>query len=279
MPQTLGNMMNLLAQDRSAVLVPQAFLSQNRLRIGEPLHMNVATLVGSVPVTLTIAGTYNLWPYDYTLIKKDATLFIGNLDWFFEQAGTELPYDVLLTTDAHLAERATRERATPLGYNVVKINNARDLVDAAQALPERQGLFGLLSAGFIAASMLTIVGFVLSALISFRARAIQLGMLRTVGLSAAQMGTYIAFEQLILIGLGTIGGSSLGLLISQLFIPFLQVGGSLVTSIPPFVVRIAWNDLLYIYIAIGAALIFALLIMLGLLRRLKAFEAIKLGAT
>jgi len=278
-PQTLGNMMNLLAQNRSAVLVPESFLGKNRLRIGEPLRMNVATLVGSVPVTLTIAGTYNLWPYDYSLIKKDATMFIGNLDWFFEQAGTELPYDVLLATDTKLTDRATRERATTLGYNVVKINNARDLVDAAQALPERQGLFGLLSAGFIAASMLTIVGFVLSALISFRARAIQLGILRTVGLSVAQMGTYITLEQLVLIGLGTAAGSGLGLLISQLFIPFLQVGGSLVTSIPPFAVRIAWNDLLYIYIAIAAALVFALVIMLALLRRLKAFEAIKLGAT
>jgi putative ABC transport system permease protein len=137
----------------------------------------------------------------------------------------------------------------------------------------------LLSAGFIAASTLTIIGFVLSALISFRARAIQLGVLRTVGLSAPQLGLYIAFEQVILIGLGTLAGSGLGLLISRLFIPFLQVGGSLITSIPPFAVRIAWNDLVFIYIAIGVALVLALLIMLWLLARLKAFEAIKLGAT
>ena len=277
--QPLGNMMNLLAQDRSAVLVPPDFLGKNRLRVGDPLRMDVATLIGPVPITLTIAGTYNLWPYDYTLFKKDVNLFVGNLDWFFEQAGTELPYDVLLSTDGNLPERAIRERATTLGYNVVKINNARDLVDAAQALPERQGLFGLLSAGFIAASLLTIVGFVLSALISFRARAIQLGMLRTVGLSAAQMGAYITLEQLMLIGLGTVAGSGLGLLISRLFIPFLQVGGSLVTSIPPFAVQIAWNDLIYIYLAIAGALAVALTIMLILLRRLKAFEAIKLGAT
>jgi putative ABC transport system permease protein len=48
---------------------------------------------------------------------------------------------------------------------------------------------------------------------------------------------------------------------------------------PPFVVRIAWENLSLIYGALGVALFFALFIMLLLLRRLKAFEAIKLGAT
>jgi putative ABC transport system permease protein len=278
-PQTLGVMMNTLAIDRSAVLVPKDFLEQNRLRLGEPLRLDVDTAVGRVPITLTLAGTYDLWPYDYTLNKKDVRYFIGNLDWLFEQAGTELPYDVLLSTDAATSVREISERASTLGFNISKETDARQLILDAQKLPERQGLFGLLSAGFIAASLLTIIGFVLSALISFRARAIQLGMLRTVGLSAAQMGIYISLEQIVLIGLGTLAGSGLGLLISRLFIPFLQVGGAGITSQPPFAVRIAWSDVVVIYVAIAIALVAALLIMLVLLRRLKAFEAIKLGAT
>ena len=278
-PQTLGAMMNTLAIDRSAVFVPNDFLEQNRLRIGEALYLNVDTAVGRVPITLTLAGSYELWPYDYTLNKKDARYLIGNLDWLFEQAGSDLPYDVLLSTDPGTNLRTITERASTLGFNVSKETDARQLILEAQKLPERQGLFGLLSAGFIAASLLTIIGFVLSALISFRARAIQLGMLRTVGLSAAQMGIYVSLEQIVLIGLGTLAGSGLGLLISRLFIPFLQVGGAGITSQPPFAVRIAWSDVGVIYVAIAIALAAALLIMLVLLRRLKAFEAIKLGAT
>jgi putative ABC transport system permease protein len=278
-PQTVGVMMNELAINRSALYVPTEFLAQNRLRLGEPLRMDVSTAVGRVPVTFTLAGTYDLWPYDYAIYKKEARFFVGNLDWFFEQAGTELPYDVLLSTDPDANVREVSDRASTLGYNVSKESDARLLIREAQKLPERQGLFGLLSAGFIAASLLTIIGFVLSALISFRARAIQLGMLRTVGLSAAQMGIYISLEQIVLIGLGTLAGSGLGLLISRLFIPFLQVGGAGITSQPPFAVRIAWSDVGVIYVAIGVALALALLIMLALLRRLKAFEAIKLGAT
>ncbi len=275
----LGEMMNLLALDRSAIIVTQEFLSANRLRIGEPLAMNVSSSGLTVPLSFTIAGTYNLFPEDVVREEERATLFIGNLDYLFENAGTALPYDVLLSVEPDANLDKIVDGAGGQGFLVVNGYDSRTTITNAQAKPERQGVFGLLSAGFIAASLLTVIGFVLSALISFRARAIQLGMLRTVGLSAVQMGSFIVLEQIILIVLGAVTGSGLGLLISRLFIPFMQVGGSLASSLPPFVVRIAWENLSLIYAALGIALVFALAIMLLLLRRLKAFEAIKLGAT
>jgi len=277
--QSLGDLMNLLAMDRQGIIVTQEFLNANRLRVGEPLAMSVSSVGLSVPLTFTVVGTYNLFPNDSTRPEDRATQFIGNLDYLFENAGTALPYDVLLETDPAVPLEKIVDDAGGLGFLVINGYDSRTIVQAAQARPERQGVFGLLSAGFIAASLLTIIGFILSALISFRARAIQLGMLRTVGLSAVQMGTFIVLEQVILIALGAITGSALGLLISRLFIPFMQVGGSLASSLPPFVVRIAWENLIVIYGALGFALFFARTIMLILLRRLKAFEAIKLGAT
>jgi putative ABC transport system permease protein len=277
--RTLGELMNMLALERTGIIVPPEFLAANRLRIGEPFRMDVSSVGKTVPLTFTIVGTYNLFPNDVIRAEEKPTLFIGNLDYLFENAGTALPYDVLLATDAGAKLDKIVDAAGALGFLVINGYDARSNIKFAQARPERQGVFGLLSAGFIAASLLTVIGFVLSALIAFRARAIQLGMLRTVGLSAVQMGTFIVLEQIILIVLGAITGSALGLLISRLFIPFMQVGGSLASTVPPFVVRIAWENLVYIYGALGVALLFALVIMLWLLRRLKAFEAIKLGAT
>ena len=147
----------------------------------------------------------------------------------------------------------------------------------AQAQPARQGLFGVLTTGFLAATLLTAIGFVLYALISFRRRAIELGVLRTIGLSEGQMATYLILTQAMLVLLGALAGSLLGALASYLFIPFLQVGGSLVNQVPPFIVRVAWGDLVLMYLAVAAALAVALGGTLLLLRRLKVFEAIKLG--
>ncbi len=286
--QTLGDLMNLLATDNSAILVSEDFLAKSRLRIGESLPMAISTISTNAPViSFTIAGTYRLFPHEISISggndgNEPPTYFIGNLDYFFENAGTPLPYDVLLSTDPKNPESSLDkivDRAGSLGFLVLSGYDSRSIIQEAQARPERQGVFGLLSAGFISASLLTIIGFVLSALISFRARAIQLGMLRTVGLSAVQMGTFIVLEQIILIGLGALAGSALGYLVSRMFIPFMQVGGSLAANIPPFIIRIAWENLAIIYGALGVALFIALSIMMLLLRRLKAFEAIKLGAT
>ena len=284
--QTLGDLMNILASDSSAVLVSEEFLAKTRLRIGEPLAMSISTISTNAPViSFTIAGTYRLFPSEVSLNNngdEPPTYFIGNLDYFFENAGTPLPYDVLLSTDTKNPESGLDkivDRAGSLGFLVLAGYDSRAIIKEQQARPERQGVFGLLSAGFISASLLTIIGFVLSALISFRARAIQLGMLRTVGLSAGQMGTFIVLEQVILIGLGALAGSGLGYLVSRLFIPFMQVGGSMAANVPPFIVRIAWENLALIYGALAIALFIALTIMMLLLRRLKAFEAIKLGAT
>jgi putative ABC transport system permease protein len=276
-PQPLGALMNTLAGNPSAVLVQRDFLARNNLRIGEPLNMNVsASSLPSRPISFTIAGTFDMFPHANPEEQRD--LFVANLDYIFENLGTAVQYDVLLSVAPDADLNKIVDQAGSLGFLVVNGDDTRVAIREAQVQPERRGLFGLLSAGFIAASLLTMVGFVLSAVITFRSRRIQLGMLRTVGLSAWQMGFFIALEQVLLIGLGALAGSLLGVLVSQLFIPFMQVGGSLANTIPPFVVRIAWRDLLLIYASLALALCIALAIMLVSLRRLKAFEAIKLGA-
>jgi putative ABC transport system permease protein len=275
--QPLGALMNRLALNPSALLVRRDFLGRNALRVGEPLTLRIDSVsTGRVPITFTIAGTFDLFPQDS--LADDRELFVGNLDYVFENLGTALPYDVLaaVTPDTTLDEVV--DAAGTLGFLVINGEDARQTIRLAKEQPERRGLFGLLTAGFIAASLLTVVGFVLSAVISFRSRKIQLGMLRTMGLSAWQMGFFVALEQVLLIFLGAFAGSALGVVVSQLFIPFMQVGGALAGSVPPFVVRIAWRDLTLIYASLGVALAVALAIMLLSLRRLKAFEAIKLGA-
>jgi putative ABC transport system permease protein len=275
--QSLGALMNTLAANPSALLVQRDFLARNNLRIGENMSLNVSAIsLPSQPITFTIAGVFDAFPHPQPEEARD--LFVTNLDYIFENLGTAVQYDVLLAVTPEAELNRVVDQAGSLGFLVINGEDTRAAIREAQAQPERRGLFGLLSAGFIAASMLTMVGFVLSAIITFRSRRIQLGMLRTVGLSAWQMGFFIALEQVLLIGLGALAGSLLGVLVSQLFIPFMQVGGALASTIPPFVVRIAWRDLLIIYASLGVALGVALGVMLVSLRRLKAFEAIKLGA-
>ena len=151
------------------------------------------------------------------------------------------------------------------------------MILAEQNRPERQGLFGLLSTGFLAAATLTVLGFLVYAVVSFQRRFIELGMLRAIGLSVGQMVVFLAGEQAVLILTGLGLGTGLGLAAGTIFIPYLQLGSSKEALVPPFVVQIAWEQLGTIYVIFGLMFILAVFILTLLLLRMKIFEAVKLG--
>ena len=88
------------------------------------------------------------------------------------------------------------------------------------------------------------LGFLLHSFISFRRRFVEFSVLRAIGLSVGQMIGLLGIEQLVLVGAGITAGTGLGVWVSDRFIPFLQVGTARHFDIPPFVVLIAWDDVI-----------------------------------
>jgi len=174
--------------------------------------------------------------------------------------------------------------------NIVRDANSRGLgvikwdvpllgVAQDQRQPVRQGLFGVLSVGFLAAIFLTVLGFFLYSFFSFRRRFVELGVLRAIGLSSAQMTRFLAWELIFLIFTGITIGTGLGVAVSNLFIPYLQIGEGLRAQYPPFIVEISWEPILPIYLLYGLLFLLALAVLVFLLMRMRIFEAVKLGET
>jgi putative ABC transport system permease protein len=202
------------------------------------------------------------------------------LDFLFESLGWEIPYDVWVKTAAEVDDYGRIiEDIEAQGNVVLSSEIAPAKIVAEQTRPERQGLFGILSVGFIASAFLTILGFLLYALFSFRRRFIELGILRATGLTSKQMSIFLAWELAFLILAGGVVGTLLGGLVSQQFIPYLQIGGDLASVVPPFVVEIAWSAIFRIYILFALVFLVALAGLAMLLTRMKIFQAIKLGET
>ena len=273
--QSFGALMNGLGTQPNAILVPPIFLTLNKKAIGDPLQLQIATTEGRTPVTYTIAGTYINFPTVQP--KEDEFVFIADMEYTFEKMGKAVPYEVLLSLAPDASGTAVSNRANQMGFMVDKTYDARLNIEEQQQTPERQGLFGILTAGFFAAIALTIIGFVLYSVLSFRRRSIELGVLRTLGLSSGQMGAYLILSQLIIVLTGTAAGAAAGILAGRLFIPFFQVTGKLVAEVPAFYIRIAWTELALVCTAIAAAFAVAIVATLLFLRRIRAFEAIKLG--
>lgn len=272
--EVLGGLMNRLAHNRANILVSREFLAQNNLKIGDPLKLTINAAGDFKTIDFAAAGALDLFPTAY---PQDGPFFIANLEYIFEQMGGLYPYDVWLATDRSADVEQIAQDVRALGITVVTAEDARALIDAEQSRPERQGLFGLLSTGFLAAAALTVLGFLVYAIVSFRRRFIELGMLRAVGLSVTQMALFLTGEQAIVILTGAGLGTLLGVAASQIFIPFLQFGASKAAMVPPFVVQIAWNQLWTIYAVFGVMFLIAVGVLIALLVRMKVFEAVKLG--
>ncbi len=275
-PANLGSLMNALAVSPDGLLMRRDFMQQNSIRVGDSIQVRVSNYGQRAEIAMKVAGEFDYFP---TWYENEPPLMVGNLDYLFEQVGGEMPYDVLARTapNANFDKIITDLRA--LDFVILDWQSSSLRIATEQQRPERQGLFGVLSVGFLAAALLTVLGFLLYALFSFRRRFIELGTLRAMGLSPVQMTTFLAWELAFLIILGLVAGTVLGSLISQVFIPYLQVGADVASQTPPFQVEIAWTAIFRIYALFAILFLVALSVLAGLLLRMKIFQAIKLGET
>jgi putative ABC transport system permease protein len=274
--ESLGELMNRLALAPDGILVSGGFLAQHALTVGDPLRLTIGVAGDYAEAEFTVVGALGLFP---TLYPQDGPFFVANLDHIHNALGGPYPYDVWLATDASMDSEAIVEGVRDLGLVVVTDQDAREKVLSEQTRPERQGLFGLLSVGFVAAAVLTVIGFLVYAVVSFQRRFIELGMLRAIGLSTRQMAVYLAGELASLILTGVALGTGLGVWASTLFIPYFQVGSGKTALVPPFIVQVAWEQLGLILVIFGAMFIVAVIVLAVLLTRMRVFEAVKLGET
>jgi putative ABC transport system permease protein len=277
--QRLGALMNNLATTPEGVLVYRPFMAQHALKVGDTIRIDVDTYGKRNEMDMKVVGSFEYWPTWYPGDEDSPNLFVGNLEHLYEQAGDQYPYDVWLKTDPDLDPEAMVEQVRELNLNVLDYDVALERVNKEQKRPERQGLFGFLSIGFAAAALLTVLGFFLYALFSFRRRFIELGILRAIGLSSGQMTSFLAWELAFLILTGLVVGTLLGVLVSQLFIPALQVGAGVEAQIPPYQVQIAWPAIFRIWMLFAVMFVVALVVLAALLMRMRIFQAVKLGET
>ncbi len=270
----LSHLLNALALAPDGVLVPQDLMTRNALRIGDLLRMQIDLSGERLELGLTIVGSFELFPAWY---PEDSVLLVGNLNFLFQQVGGAMPYRIWLNADpTHTFEQITADM-TDLNFWVRPDRLPEQRILAEQQRPERQGLFGVLSIGFMGAAILTILGFLLYAFFSFRRRFVELGTLRAVGLSSWDMIVFIFWELIFLVLIGVATGTGLGAMVSYVFIPFLQIGSHVATQIPPFLVEIAWPAVFRMYALFGIFFFIALVGLIISLLRMKIFQALKLG--
>jgi putative ABC transport system permease protein len=160
-----------------------------------------------------------------------------------------------------------------LGFPIVLSKDTDQLIYEQETAPDRRGVLGFLSVGFIASILLTLVGNIVQSTASFQAQSFQLGSLRAMGLGGGAVARYLLTSQGLAVLSGIAGGTVLGALTTLLFLPLLDFGSGL----PPYQVKVPWTDLVQVYSFFALILLGVTLMLTLLLGRERLANVVKLG--
>ena len=139
------------------------------------------------------------------------------------------------------------------------------------------GWRALLLIAFGALLILSALGFLVHAYTSFRNRELEFALMRTMGFSTRQLASLMWLEQALVIAAGMALGTWMGGRLGAAVMPFLGHDDAGSQVLPPFVIEVGWQNLLYTYGAM--ALIFTAIIagVMLLVRRMALSRALRLG--
>ena len=128
-----------------------------------------------------------------------------------------------------------------------------------------------------AAVLLAALGFAVHAIVTVRAREIELAQMRAIGVQRGQLLRIVASENGLLSILGLIFGVGLGIALSFLVAPLVSVGADGRPPLPPVIVQIPWEAVGLLVAEVALVLLVSVIIVSFLLRRIKPAEMLRLG--
>ena len=259
----------LAADDRGLILERDLFHETMGVQVGD----NVTMEVNRVVMPFVVVGWMDALPSHDDRLGAFA---VANLTYINRVVGRS-PWNTLVRLLPGAPAQELIQPLNDLDIRALRTVDARAEIVEARSDAVLVGTFGLLTLAFIVAAGLTLSGFGMHAVLSFRRRVQEFGILRAMGISTRQMAAIVTLEQGFLVLLGTAAGTAIGLVTAALFVPFLELGAGERDAFPPFIVDAAWDDIAKIYVVFGVLIAAALPLSIWLLRRVRTHEAIKFG--
>jgi len=263
------------------VLASKSFLKNNEHRLGDTFEVSVQ----GHRLAVTLVDEVDYFP---TLDTFNKTFLISNFEAVSSYANLEAnngelrPNEIWISTDptTNGVERAelVGMLAENLPYMTRVIHDRVEVMALSKVDPlVEAGWNALLFVAFAAVFILSGLGFLVHAYVSFKGREVQFALMRTIGFTMKQLITLVFLEQALVIGVGLALGTWMGQRLGATMMPFLSHDDQGVQILPPFVIEINWGTLAITYAAM--AVLFALIIfgVILFVRRISLQRILRLG--
>ncbi len=272
--ESLGGLMNRLAQIPDGILVSQEFLDQFALNVGDRVEMLVIPDFGiSVRQLFTIVGVYTYFP---TAESAPVTV-VGNMDYIISFFGITMPHRIWMRLTPGADPDAVIEAVTVTGIQGVEVKTASEILGSEQAKMERVGVFGTLTVSFLAATLMAGLGLLTYSYASLHERLYQFSVLRAVGLRRGEIIGQVGLEYIVLTAYGALAGVACGVLAAYLFVPFFRISVGSGAPLPPLIPIIAQNQIAPLAIVFSVVMIVLELIIISSAFFTRLFEALRMG--
>lgn len=236
--ESLGSLMNRLAQPINGVLVSRDFLASNNYRIGDQISARVnVSPVYNVQSEFEIVGVYNYFP---TVYEDEYPGIIGNIEYLTLLAGAPVTHKVWLalepgTNRVSIEDQVFRVMRSEDGI----IRDTQAIIAEEQSALDRIGIYGTLSVGFISAALMAIFALLIYSYASLKERGYHFDVMRAVGLTRAQIISQVIIEYSFLTLFGAFTGAGIGYQAAKFFVPFYRYTGEQQVPLPPLLPIIA----------------------------------------
>ncbi len=273
--------LNAMAQNSRAVLVSRNFADQYGYKLGDLITYRIGT---DESVRGVIYGFVDYFPgfrpvayakgTDGLYRETENYLIVAHLQQLQSSWGVQ-PYQVWVknkTSSDYLYDFAA---SVSNGFSVFE--------DAAASMVEKkndpvlQGTNGILTVGFIVVLMLCSVGFLIFWVLSIKARSLQFGIFRAMGMTMREVFIMLVNEQLFISGTAIAAGALAGHLTAKLYMPLIQLAYAASDNALPLELVSQTSDYIRLFAVIGAVMLVCMTVLGVIISRLKIAQALKLG--
>jgi len=139
------------------------------------------------------------------------------------------------------------------------------------------GWRALLGIAFFTVLVVSAVGFLVHARVSFDGRRTELALLRTIGLSMKQLLSLVVLEQMVVIGTAIALGIFMGARMGATIMPYLASSGENAVVVPPMAVQIDWSGFAITFGLLGVVFLAVIGLILISVYRMSIHAVMRMG--
>ena len=263
---------------------------------GEELEVDI----GGIPIKVSVRDTIEFFP---TLAQDGEPFLIADINALHERLNVVRPRGDRQPTEFWIAtERGSQLLASKEGIlNTVtpgdpaspriqreleslRVRSGSIILDRTVVLSDvafdplvSAGWRALLGIAFLTVLIVSAVGFLVHARVSFDGRRTELALLRTIGLSMKQLLFLVVLEQLLVIGVAISLGAFMGARMGATIMPYLASSGENAIVVPPMAVHIDWGEFAITFGLLGIVFLAVIGLILLSVYRMSIHAVMRIG--